>query len=69
MIDWWTVYISRNGPSWVQGGDGRRIVVPLRPGDSRAGRAEAIQWSQDVARGLAAQLNGPTKPKIGKEYA
>jgi hypothetical protein len=69
MIPWWTVYINFDGPSYVQSGDGRRIVVPLRSGNSRAGRGDAIKWSAEVARGLAAQLNGPTKPKIDKEYA
>jgi hypothetical protein len=60
MTESWRLHINDAGPSSVRNGrTARMIVFPLRCGTSLVGRGDAIRWSQQVARGMAAQLNGP----------
>jgi hypothetical protein len=60
MTESWRLRINDAGPSSVSNDRAARVIVfPLRSGTSRVCRGDAIRWSQQVARGMAAQLNGP----------
>jgi hypothetical protein len=60
MTERWRLHINDAGPSSVSSDRAARMIVfPLRSGTSRVCRGDAIRWSQKVARGMAAQLNGP----------
>ena len=59
MNEVWRLRLNADGPSQVVSERGRVITIPLRCGNSRVGRGDSIRWSAQVAKGLAAQLNGP----------